>query len=79
MFIDGRMDRQTTDGRQAHRYIPRTFLSGDKKPMLKRARQSWNAKEVEEINRYLKKNLEKLRTPSIKECIQAKRLNFKNG
>ena len=52
MFMDGRMDRQTTDGRQAHRYIPRTFLSGDKKPMLKRARQSWNAKEVEEINRY---------------------------
>ena len=27
MFTDGQM----TDGRQAHRYIPRTFRSGDKK------------------------------------------------
>ena len=26
-----RTDRQTTDGRQAHRYISRTFRSGDKK------------------------------------------------
>ena len=25
------MDGQTTDGRQADRYIPRTFRSGDKK------------------------------------------------
>ena len=30
MFMDGRTDGQTTDGRQAHPYIPRTFRSGDK-------------------------------------------------
>ena len=28
---DGLTNGQTTDGRQAHRYIPRTFRSGDKK------------------------------------------------
>ena len=30
MFMDERTSGQTTDGRQAHRYIPRTFRSGDK-------------------------------------------------
>ena len=30
MFTDGRTDGQTTDGRQAHRYISRAFRSGDK-------------------------------------------------
>ena len=29
-----RTDGQTTDGRQAHRYTPRTFRSGDKKTFL---------------------------------------------
>ena len=29
MFTDGRTDGQTEDGRQANRYIPRTFRSGD--------------------------------------------------
>ena len=37
MFMDGRtyvqMDGQTMDGRQAHRYIPRSFWSGDKKDL----------------------------------------------
>ena len=31
MFTDGRMAGRTMDGCQAHRYIPRTFPSGDKK------------------------------------------------
>ena len=31
---DRRMDGQTTDGRQAHRYIPRTFQSGDNKKII---------------------------------------------
>ena len=31
MFTDGRTDGQTTDGRQAYRYIPRTFRSGMKR------------------------------------------------
>ena len=30
-WMDIQMDGQTTDGRQAHCYIPRTFQSGDKK------------------------------------------------
>ena len=30
MFTDGRTDVRTDDARQAHRYIPRTFRSGDK-------------------------------------------------
>ena len=33
-----RTDGQTTDGRQAHRYIPRTFRSGDKKDIKQTAR-----------------------------------------
>ena len=32
-------DGQTTDGRQAHRYIPRTFRSGDKKQTKKMPRK----------------------------------------
>ena len=30
MFTDGRTDGRTDDGRQAHRYISRTFRLGDK-------------------------------------------------
>ena len=30
MFTDGRTDGRTTNGRQAHRYIPRTLRPGDK-------------------------------------------------
>ena len=33
MFTDGRTSGGT-DGRQAHRYIPRTFRSGDKKGLI---------------------------------------------
>ena len=34
MFMGGRTDEQTTDGRQAHRYIPRTCRSGIKTKAL---------------------------------------------
>ena len=37
MFTDGR-----SDGRQAHRYILRTFRSGDKKPQFQKIRKLQN-------------------------------------
>ena len=50
MFTDGRTDDGRTDGRQAHRYIPRTFRSGDKNKRTVKFIAEFNSS----LNKFLK-------------------------